>query len=105
MSTVAKIIIKKGFIYHGGRLYKAGEIVDIADAHKAKVMVARSGGDFDFYHGEEVSAEAPAAGQPEEELSESDNSAPEMPEADMAGSELPAIDVNADVQPGKGKKK
>ena len=105
MSTVAKIIIKKGFISHGGRLYKAGEIVDIADANEAKVLVARSGGDFDFDHGEEVSAEAPAVGQTGGGVSESDTPAQEMPEADIAGGELPAIDANADVQPGKGKKK
>ena len=55
---MAKIIIRKGFVSHGGRLYKAGDVIDVADA---KRMVARSGGDFDFYHGGEIPAKDEAS--------------------------------------------
>ncbi|MBQ8698578.1 MAG: hypothetical protein IJ521_06235 [Schwartzia sp.] len=106
---MAKIIIHKGYISHGGRLYKAGEVVTIADAAYAKRIVARSGGDFDFYHGGDIPAtkdaptdEQPTAAENEGNVSESDN------EADGAGGELPAIDADADVQtarPTKGKKR
>lgn len=103
---MAKIIIRKGFISHGGRIYTKGEVVAIADAAYAKRMVARSGGDFDFYHGEEVPAveEAPTkkpavVAENSGKVSESDNI------ADEAGGELPAIDADADVQTAKGKKK
>ena len=115
---MAKIIIHKGFISYGGRFYKAGEVVPIADNNYAKRMVARSGGDFDFYHSEDIPAadgeEAPTMGENmnpandgEEEdgagdVSESDNG------TDGTGGELPAIEADADVQtakPTKGKKR
>lgn len=103
---MTQVIINKGFLSQGGRLYKAGEIVTIADNGYAKRIVARSGGDFDFYHGEEVPAveEAPTkkpavVAENSGKVSESDNI------ADEAGGELPAIDADADVQTAKGKKK
>ena len=114
MSFVAKIIIRKGFISYGGRFYKAGEVVPIADNNYAKRMVARSGGDFDFYHGEDIPAadgdEAPTMGEnmnpandgeEEDGVSESDNG------TDGTGGELPAIDADAAVQTknAKGKKR
>lgn len=104
---MARIIVNKGFISQGGRLYKAGEIVDIADDAYAKRMVARSDGDFDFYHGddtpteEEVQADAQeVAAEDVDDVSDSDN------EAEDAGG-MPAIDADADVQTAKarGKKK
>lgn len=114
---MAKIIINKGFISHGGRLYKAGEIVTISDANAAKRIVARSGGDFDFYHGQEIpaadegdakttSGANPGAGADDEGedgaggVSESDNGGD--------GEGLPALDPAAAMQTSKtakGKKK
>lgn len=97
---MARIIINRGFISQGGQLYKAGEIVEIADVAEAKRIVARSGGDFDFYQGESVvnakTEEQPVEG--EGDVSESDTSASE---AEMAGGELPAIDAEADMQSKK----
>lgn len=105
---MARIIIRKGFISHGGRLCKAGEVLTIADDAYAKRMVARSDGDFDFYHGEddtptedEVQADAQeVAAENVDDVSDSDN------ESDDAGG-MPAIDADADVQTAKarGKKK
>ena len=66
---MAKIIINKGFISYGGRFYKAGEIVPIADNNYAKRIVARSGGDFDFYHGEKE----PATDEAETQATENEN--------------------------------
>ncbi len=112
VSIMAQIIINKGFLSQGGRLYKAGEIVTIADNGYAKRIVARSGGDFDFYHGEAIPAvdedEAPttdadtnpaADGEEEDGVSESDNG---------DGGDLPALDAAAAVQTtktSKGKRK
>jgi hypothetical protein len=93
---MAKIIIRKGFISHGGRLFMAGDVIDIADAAYAKRMVARSGGDFDFYH----SGEIPARDEAPTIISADAGSGAEAGEA----GELPAIDADADMQP-KGKKK
>ena len=93
---MARIIIRKGFISHGGRLYKAGDVVAVADVACAKRMVAQSGGDFDFYHGEEV----PAAGEAPTATAAGEGSGTEAGEA----GELPTIDAAADMQP-KGKKK
>ena len=56
---MAKIIIKKGFVSQGGQLHKAGEVIEIKDQNTAKRMVARSGGDLDFYHGGNSNAEKP----------------------------------------------
>ena len=111
---MAKIIINKGFISHGGRLYKAGEIVTIADNGYAKRIVARSGGDFDFFHGEAIPAAdeddakttggaTPDADGEEEDgaggVSDSDT------EGGANGMGLPAIDADAAVQTAKRKKK
>ena len=116
---MAKIIIRKGFVSYGGRFYKAGEIVPMEDGNCARRMVARSGGDFDFYHGEDAPAddgnEAPtmgegvnpdAAGEEDDGVSESDTTKGAGDGADSMG--LPAVDADAAVQtakPAKGKGK
>ena len=66
---MAKIIIRKGFYSQNGKLYKAGDVVAIQNAASAKRLVARSGGDFDFYHEPIVSEteEDAAAAEPEGE--------------------------------------
>ena len=113
---MAKIIINKGFLSQGGRIYKAGEIVTIADNGYAKRIVARSDGDFDFYHGGAV----PAVDENEEQTTDalSDSGADGDDESDVGGvsesdnkgdgEDLPALDAAAAVQavkPAKGKKK
>lgn len=115
VSIMAQIIINKGFLSQGGRLYKAGEIVTIADNGYAKRIVARSGGDFDFYHGEAIPAvdedEAPTTGadtNPAANGGEEDG-ADGVSESDNGdGGDLPALDAAAVVQTAKtskGKKK
>lgn len=109
---MAKIIIHKGFISYGGRFYKAGEVVPIADNNYAKKIVARSGGDFDFYHSEAI----PADDEAETHTTDNDNPSGEKDGGvsdsdteynDGIGGGLPAIDADAAVQTanGKGKKK
>lgn len=99
---MAKIIINKGFISYGGRFYKAGEVVPIADSYYAKRIVTRSGGDFDFYHGEAIPAvdnepetenENPGGDEEDGGVSESDTEY-----NDGIGGGLPAIDADAAVQ-------
>ncbi|MBQ8697409.1 MAG: hypothetical protein IJ521_00195 [Schwartzia sp.] len=113
---MAQIIINKGFLSQGGRLYKAGEIVTIADNGYAKRIVARSGGDFDFYHGEAVPADDTTEVQTTDAISDSDaggndeSDAGGVSESDNGGDggDLPAFDAAAAVQTAKtakGKKK
>ena len=111
---MTKIIINKGFISHEGQIYHAGDVVSIADGEMAKRLVARSGGDFAFYHenvpdlgteGEEVT-ENPAENA-EDDVPDSDTEA----DAEDTDDGLPALDPNAAMQTtkdgkgGKGKKK
>ena len=110
---MAKIIINKGFISYGGRIYKAGEVVPIADSYYAKRIVARSGGDFDFYHGEKE----PATDEAETQATENENPGDDEEDGgvsesdteynDGIGGGLPAIDADAAVQTknAKGKKR
>ena len=122
VSVMTKIIINKGFLSQGGRLYKAGEIVTIADNGYAKRIVARSGGDFDFYHGGAVPAEDEDEVQTTDAISDSDAGGNDETEGDGVsdsdtqegadsgddGGDLPALDAAAAVQTAKtskGKKK
>lgn len=97
---MANIKINKGFISHNGRLYKAGEIVPIADAEYARRIVARSGNDFEFYHGEDIpdgsGIEMPAAGDGAE-MGTADGGADGTSDLDNGG-ELPAVDADASVR-------
>ena len=93
MITMTNIKINKGFISHNGQLYKAGEIVPIADAKYAKRLVAQSGNDFEFYHGEVLpdgGAEANPGTADGSDISDLDN-----------GGELPAVDADATVKTAK----
>ena len=49
-----KIIVKRFCLSHGGQLYTAGDVVEIEDSKTAKRLVARSGGDLEIYHGDEI---------------------------------------------------
>ena len=49
-----KIIVKQFCLSHNGEIYKAGDVVEIEDPKKAKRLVARSGGDLEIYHGDEI---------------------------------------------------
>ena len=49
-----QIIVKRFCLSHNGEIYKAGDVVEIEDPKTAKRLVARSGGDLEIYHGDEV---------------------------------------------------
>lgn len=49
-----KIIVKRFCLSHGGQLYTAGDVVEIEEPKMAKRLVARSGGDLEIYHGDEI---------------------------------------------------
>lgn len=107
---MARIKINKGFISHNGQLYKAGEIVDIADAEYAKRIVARSDNDFEFYHGEDIpgdnGSEPPVAS--DENGLETANNNGGASDLDHGGEQLPAVDAEAAVKtakPAKSKRK
>ena len=49
-----KIIVKRFCLSHNGEIYKAGDVVEIEDPQTAKRLVARSGGDLEIYHGDDL---------------------------------------------------
>lgn len=49
-----KIIVKRFCLSHNGEIYTAGDVVEIEDPKTAKRLVARSGGDLEIYHGDEI---------------------------------------------------
>ena len=49
-----QIIVKRFCLSHNGEIYKAGDVVEIEDPETAKRLVARSGGDLEIYHGDEI---------------------------------------------------
>nr|DAX79264.1 MAG TPA: hypothetical protein [Caudoviricetes sp.] len=108
-----KIIVKRFCLAHNGEIYKAGDVVEIADPQTAKRLVARSGGDLEIYHGDET-----------EDVEDTDNddgdvgdggASDDVPDSDSEDGVggIPAIDpaaaVQTDGEPAKkksrGKKK
>ena len=93
-----KILVKKFYLAHEGQIYKAGEVVEIADAVLAKQLIARAGGDLEIYREQE------ALDMPDEEAARDEgqqNAADEVlcaADADAGGAELPALDPAAVVQ-------
>ena len=49
-----KIIVKRFCLSHNGEIYTAGDVVEIEAPKTAKRLVARSGGDLEIYHGDEI---------------------------------------------------
>ena len=49
-----KIIVKRFCLSHNGEIYTAGDVVEIEDPKTTKRLVARSGGDLEIYHGDEI---------------------------------------------------
>ena len=108
-----KIIVKRFCLSHNGGIYTAGDVVEIEDPKTAKRLVARSGGDLEIYHGDELADVEDASdkdadidnedGGTSDDVSDSDS------EDDTGG--IPAVDPAAAVQTeskspkGKGRKK
>lgn len=89
-----QVKVNNFMLMHDGKLYKAGDVVDIADKDTAKRVVASSGGDFSFAD-ETVVVEKAAENHPTED-DPKDNG-----EEDVDG--LPAADAAAAIQKGKTK--
>jgi len=102
---MAKIIINKGFLSHKGQIYRAGDVVFIADNNDAKRLVARSDGDFAFYQGNVSESDTQNEETPVEntadDVSESDTG---EADAELPGDGLPTLDPDAAVQTAKGGK-
>ena len=102
-----KIIVKRFCLAHNGEIYKAGDVVEIADPHTAKRLVARSGGTLDVYHGHDDVEDVPDEDSPD---AADDGAAGDMSklDSDEGAGGIPAFDPAAAVQTGdktKGKDK
>ena len=110
-----KIIVKRFCLSHGGQLYTAGDVVEIEDSKTAKRLVARSGGDLEIYHGDEIEDADDTDNDDTDNDASDDDTSSDVSDSDSndgAGG-IPAFDLAAAVQTdgkpangkGKGKKK
>lgn len=95
-----KILVKKFCLAHEGQIYKAGDVVEIADEALAKRLLARAHGDMEVYRGQE----ALDADDGEAKQNATDEE-PSMSDQDAGGTELPALDPAAIVQTNESKAK
>lgn len=103
--TTVKILVKKFYLAHEGRLYKAGEVVEVADEALAKRLLARAHGDMEVYRGQEaLDADDGEATQDEAAQNATDEES-NMSDSDVGGTELPALDPAAVVQTNGSKAK
>lgn len=93
-----KILVKKFCLAHEGQMYKAGDVVEIADEALAKRLLARAHGDMEVYRGQEALDQDGAAQNTTDEE-------PNMSDSDVGGTELPALDPAAVVQTNESKAK
>ena len=95
-----KILVKKFCLAHEGQIYKAGDVVEIADETLAKRLLARAHGDMEVYCGQEV-LDADDGEATQNATDEESN----MSDPDAGGTELPALDPAAVVQTNESKAK
>ena len=110
-----KIIVKQFCLSHNGGIYTAGDVVEIEDPKTAKRLVARSGGDLEIYHGDDLADVEDVSDEDadieNEDGGTSDDVSDSDSEDDTGG--IPAVDPAAAVQTesespkgkGKGRKK
>lgn len=110
-----QIIVKRFCLSHNGGIYTAGDVVEIEDPKTAKRLVARSGGDLEIYHGDDLADVEGVADEnadiDNEDGGTSDDVSDSDSEDDAGG--IPAVDPAAAVQTesespkgkGKGRKK
>lgn len=110
-----KIIVKRFCLSHNGGIYTAGDVVEIEDPKTAKRLVARSGGDLEIYHGDDLADVEDVSDEDadieNEDGGTSDDVSDSDSEDDTGG--IPAVDPAAAVQTesespkgkGKGRKK
>ena len=104
-----KIIVKRFCLSHGGQLYTAGDVVEIEDSKTAKRLVARSGGDLEIYHGDDLADGEDVSDEnadiENDDGGTSDGVSDSDSEDDAGG--IPAVDpaaaVQTDGEPAKGK--
>lgn len=94
-----KVIVKRFCLSHDGRIYRAGEVADIADEKLARRLVAQSDGTMDFFASSPAPAddELDADQEPRGEDVGEDEETSELSDA----VEIPAADPAAAVTSGK----
>lgn len=104
-----KIIVKRFCLSHNGGIYKAGDVVEIEDPQTAKRLVARSGGDLEIYHGDDLADVEDVSDENADIENEDGGTSDDVSDSDSeddAGG-IPAVDPTAVVQtngePAKGK--
>lgn len=90
-----QIIVKRFCLSHNGEIYTAGDVVEIEDPKTAKRLVARSGGDLEIYHGDEIE-DAEDTDNDASDDDASDDVSDSDSEDDAGG--IPAVDPTASVQ-------
>lgn len=100
-----KILVKKFYLAHEGQIYKAGEVVEIADDVLAKQLIARAGGDLEIYREQEALDADDGEATQDEAAQNTTDEEPNMSNSDVGGTELPALDPAAVVQTTNDKSK
>ena len=103
-----KVIVKRFCLSHNGGIYTAGDVVEIEDPQTAKRLLARSGGDLEIYHGDDLADVEDVSDENtdiENEEGGTSNDVSDSDSEDDAGG-IPAVDPTAAVQtdgePAKG---
>lgn len=95
-----KIIVKRFCLSHNGEIYKAGDVVEVEDPKTAKRLVARSGGDLEIYHGDDIADVEDVSDEDANTESEDGGTSDDVSDSDReddAGG-IPAVDPAAAVQ-------
>lgn len=100
-----KILVKKFCLAHEGQMYKAGDVVEIADEALAKRLLARAHGDMEVYREQEALDADDGEATQDEAAQNTTDEEPNMSDADAGGTELPALDPLAVVQTTNDKSK
>lgn len=100
-----KILVKKFCLAHEGQIYKAGDVVEIADEALAKRLLARAHGDMEVYRGQEALDADDGEATQDEAMQNATDEEPSMSDQDAGGTELPALDPAAIVQTNESKAK
>ena len=100
-----KILVKKFCLAHEGQMYKAGDVVEIADEALAKRLLARAHGDMEVYRGQEALDADDGEAMQDEAAQNATDEESNMSDSDAGGTELPALDPAAVVQTTNDKSK
>ena len=95
-----QIIVKRFCLSHNGEIYTAGDVVEIEDPKTAKRLVARSGGDLEIYHGDEIEDAEDTDNDDTDNDASDDDASDDVSDSDSeddAGG-IPAVDPTASVQ-------